>query len=244
VQENNPAKQVDRLSRGSGVRCTFKASAVVFDLDGTLVHSGPDLAVATNRMLENLGLDRHDDEVIFQWLGNGAARLVQRALTGDFDGIPEQELFERGYALFMRYYGEKMCVRSAPYPHVERVLGQFKEAGVPMACLTNKPQRFTAPILQSLHLDRYFDVVVAGDTLPVKKPDPRPLRYIVERLGIPVDGGVMVGDSISDIHAAQAAGMPVICVSFGYNQGLDLTEASPDAIIDCFAELPDIIEFV
>ena len=222
----------------------FRASALVFDLDGTLVHSGPDLAVATNRMLESLGLEQHEDEVIFDWLGNGAGRLVERALTGDPDGYPDPALFERGYALFLRFYREGLCVRSAPYPHVERVLDGFRSSGFHLACLTNKPETFTTPILEALNLNHFFDVVVAGDSLPVKKPDPLPLQHIFDRMQLPVSSGVMVGDSISDIHAAQAAGMPVICASFGYNQGLDLTKANPDAIIDSFAELPELIELI
>ncbi len=222
----------------------FKAGAVVFDLDGTLVHSGPDLAVAANRMLESMGLEQHADEVIFRWLGNGATRLVQRALTGDPNGMPNPELFERGYDLFMRFYGEGLCVKSRPYPHVERVLGELKSEGLRLACLTNKPGEFTGPVLEVLNLDRYFDLVVAGDSLPVKKPDPLPLRHIFRRFGMAVSTGIMVGDSISDIRAAQAAGMPVICVSFGYNQGWDLTKANPDAIIDSFADLTGLIEHI
>jgi len=222
----------------------FRASVLVFDLDGTLVHSGPDLAVAANRMLESLGLDQHEDEVIFNWLGNGAARLVQRALTGSAEGDPDAALFEIGFGRFMEFYREGLCVRSTLYPHVERVLDVFKSSGFRLACLTNKPEKFTTPILRALELDRYFELVVAGDSLPVKKPDPLPLYHIFERMGVPISSGVMVGDSVSDIHAAQAAGMPVICVSFGYNQGLDLTKANPDAIIDSFADLSELIELI
>ena len=104
----------------------FRAKALVFDLDGTLVHSGPDLAVAANRMLGSMGLPQHEERVVFDWLGNGATRLVQRALTGDADGYPDEALFQRGYELFMAYYREGLCVKSAPFPHVERVLEEFR----------------------------------------------------------------------------------------------------------------------
>ena len=220
----------------------FRAQALVFDLDGTLVHSGPDLAAAANRMLASMGLPQYEHEVIFHWLGNGATRLVQRALTGDADGYPDQDLFQQGYELFMTYYREGLCVKSAPFPHVERVLGEFATGGFRLACLTNKPETFTSPILEALGLHSFFEIVVAGDTLPKKKPDPLPLTHIFEHLGLPLSSGIMIGDSISDIRAAQSAGMPVICVSFGYNQGLDLTKANPNAIIDSFAELPALIE--
>ena len=222
----------------------FKARVIVFDLDGTLVHSGPDLAVATNRMLRELKLPTFADETIFQWLGDGATKLVERALTGDAEGKPEPELFGHGYKLFTRLYSEGLCVRSALYPHVESVLDQLKGAGFDLACLTNKPEAFTLPMLRTLELDRYFDLVVAGDTLARKKPDPMPLYHICRELDVACEAGVMVGDSITDIRAAQAAGIPVICVSFGYNQGMDLTATHPDAIIDSFAELPELIEYI
>ena len=222
----------------------FRARALVFDLDGTMVDSGPDLAVAANRMLDSLGLEQYEDEEIFNWLGNGANRLVQRALTGGADGDPDAALFEVAFGRFLEFYREGLCVRSTPYPHVEHVLEVLKTSGFRLACLTNKPETFTTPILEALKLDRYFELVVAGDSLPVKKPDPLPLYHIFDRMGIPIASGVMVGDSIFDIHAAQAAGVPVICVSFGYNQGLDLTKSNPDAIIDSFADLPELIELV
>lgn len=222
----------------------FKARVIVFDLDGTLVHSGPDLAVATNRVLVELNLPTFADETIFQWLGNGATKLVERALTGGTESEPDPDLFEHGYKLFTRFYSEGLCVKSAPYPHVESVLDQFKSTGFELACLTNKPEAFTLPMLRTLNLDRYFDLVVAGDSLPKKKPDPMPLYHIFREFDVPGQAGVMVGDSISDIRAAQAAGIPVICVSFGYNQGMDLTTARPDAIIDSFAELPELIEHI
>jgi phosphoglycolate phosphatase len=222
----------------------FKASVIVFDLDGTLVHSGPDLAVATNRMLAELKLPTFADETIFQWLGNGATKLVERALTGDARGEPDPDLFGQGYKLFTGFYSEALCVKSTLYPHVELVLDKLKSVGFDLACLTNKPEAFTLPMLRTLNLDRYFGQVVAGDTLPKKKPDPMGLYHICRELDVACEAGVMVGDSISDIRAAQAAGIPVVCVSFGYNQGMDLTTAHPDAIIDSFAELPELIETI
>jgi phosphoglycolate phosphatase len=153
-------------------------------------------------------------------------------------------LFGQGYKLFTGFYSEALCVKSTLYPHVELVLDKLKSVGFDLACLTNKPEAFTLPMLRTLNLDRYFGQVVAGDTLPKKKPDPMGLYHICRELDVACEAGVMVGDSISDIRAAQAAGIPVVCVSFGYNQGMDLTTAHPDAIIDSFAELPELIETI
>ena len=221
----------------------LKAQAIVFDLDGTLVHSGPDLAFAANRMLRALEMVPYQETKIFDWLGNGANKLVKRVLTGQQDGEPEQRLFDRGYELFMQFYQEGMCDRSAPYPHVMTVLGKLQNEGFRLACLTNKPEAFTKPLLTTLGLYDYFEHVISGDNLPKKKPDPMPLNYICKRFDAPHHAVVVVGDSMSDIRAAQAARMPIICVSYGYNQGVDLTKACPDAIIDSFKDLPDLVEY-
>lgn len=221
----------------------FKARAIVFDLDGTLVHSGPDLAFAANRMLLALDMTPYPEQTIFDWLGNGVNKLVKRVLTGQQDGEPEQELFDRGYELFLQFYKGGMCDRSAPYPNVTTVLGKLRKEGFGLACLTNKPEVFTKPLLRTLGLYDYFGQVVSGDSLPQKKPDPMALHYICEQFDAPHHAVVMVGDSMSDIQAAQAAQMPIICVSYGYSQGMDLTKARPDAIIDSFKELPDLVEY-
>lgn len=220
----------------------FQGRAIIFDLDGTLVHSGPDLARATNRMLEELGMVPYPEEEIFTWLGNGARALIERAIQGR-EKPTADTLMQHGYELFCRFYLDGLCVRSMPYPDVEAVLKELREAGFKLGCVTNKPGDFTRPLLTNLRLDGYFDLVVAGDTLRKKKPDPMPLRYMCRQFGAPYKSVIMVGDSISDIHAAQAAKMPVICVSYGYNQGMDLTKARPDAIIDSFKELTDLISY-
>lgn len=219
----------------------IQGRAIIFDLDGTLVHSGPDLALATNRMLGEFDMAPFPERTIFAWLGNGARALVERALTGGQGGALEDALMRRGYELFCQFYSDGLCIQSAPYPGVKTVLSELRETGFRLGCVTNKPENFTTPLLTRLRLDRYFDLVVAGDSLPKKKPDPLPLQYVCRRFDAAHDTVIMVGDSISDIHAAQAAKMPVVCVSYGYNQGMDLTKARPDAIIDSFAELTDLV---
>lgn len=221
----------------------IEARAIVFDLDGTLVHSGPDLALAANRMLQKLDMTAFPEQTIYTWLGNGARNLVKRALAGGQDVALEDALVQRGYELFCRFYLDGLCVRSAPYPDVETVLEKLRTTGFHLGCVTNKPESFTTPLLAKLHLDHYFELVVCGDSLPKKKPDPMPLQYMCRRFDASHDTVIMVGDSMSDVQAAQAAKMPVVCVSYGYGQSLDLTKARPDAIIDSFTELTDLIEY-
>ncbi len=221
----------------------FEGRAIVFDLDGTLVHSGPDLALATNKMLKQLGMAPYPEQKIFSWLGTGAKALVKHAIDGGKNGSAETALVRRGYELFCQFYLDGLCVHSALYPDVEMVLGELRQSGFRLGCVTNKPQSFTEPLLTALGLDHYFELVVSGDSLPKKKPDPMPLVYMCRQFDAMHDAVIMVGDSPSDIRAARAAKMPVICVSYGYNQGIDLTKAGPDAIIDSFKELTELVKY-
>jgi phosphoglycolate phosphatase len=223
-------------------RSALKVNAVVFDLDGTLIHTAPDLAHAVNRMREDLAMSRLPQSDVMNWIGNGVTRLVKRALTETWDGEPDADLFERGHALFHRHYMDGVCEHSEPYPDVCAALVELKARGFRLACVTNKLQAFTEPLLEELELDGFFESIISGDSLARKKPDPLPLRHICDRFGIAPRDAVLVGDSVNDIKAAKAAGMPVICVSYGYNQGLDLTKFEPNAIIASFKELTDILQ--
>ena len=216
--------------------------AVIIDLDGTLIDTAPDLARAVNYMLVELGMTPYPEPRISSWIGNGAARLVQRALTGSRDGSPDAALYERGHQLFHDHYLAGVCEHSQPYPDVVEALKELRRRGFGLACVTNKPERFTRPLLEELELLEYFDHVVAGDTLAAKKPNPLPLEHVCRQYLIEPRQAVVVGDSVVDIEAAQAAGMPVICVSYGYNQGADLTKYQPDAIIDSFRELSSLLD--
>lgn len=225
-------------------RSVFKVNAVVFDLDGTLIHTAPDLARAVNRMRKDLGMSTLPENDVMNWIGNGATRLVKRALTESWDGEPEAELFEKGHALFHRHYLEGVCEHSEPYPDVRDALIALKARGFRLACVTNKPQAFTEPLLEELELDGFFETVISGDSLAKKKPDPLPLTHICDLFGIAPQDAILIGDSVNDVRAAKAAGMPVICVTYGYNQGLDLTKYDPNAIIASFKELADILQTI
>jgi phosphoglycolate phosphatase len=116
-------------------------------------------------------------------------------------------------------------------------LTQLKARGYRLACITNKAEAFTLPLLKNLDLHKYFELILSGDSLPKQKPDPLPLRHACQHFGITPDHGVLVGDSSNDVEAARAAGMPVLCVPYGYNHGHDIREAHPDAVVDSLAEV-------
>lgn len=214
---------------------------VIIDLDGTLIDTAPDIAASANDMLHELGMSTVDHETVATWIGNGASRLVKRALTGDMDGEPDPTLYERAYTLFFKHYAERVSRESRPYPGVPGALADLRDGGFQLACITNKPQAFTLPLLKDLGLRDYFELVVSGDSLPARKPDPLPLLHTCEQFGVTPGQGVLVGDSANDTRAARAAGMPVICVTYGYNQGIDIRDLEPDAVIDSLDELPNYI---
>ncbi|GBE09084.1 phosphoglycolate phosphatase, chromosomal [bacterium BMS3Bbin11] len=205
---------------------------VMIDLDGTLINTAPDLADSVNIMLERMGRDTWPLDKVSGWIGNGVSRLVKRALTDSMNAEPDSDDYDKGYALFLEAYGENVSAKSRPYDGVVAGLDKLKSAGFRLACVTNKAESFTLPLLADLKLDGYFELVVSGDSLPRKKPDPLPLTYACENFGITPQQGVLIGDSANDVKAAIAAGMPVICVNYGYNQGVDLTTLQTQGVID------------
>lgn len=214
---------------------------VMIDLDGTLIDTAPDLAAAANRTLEELGRPTHNPKLVSTWIGNGVPRLVKRALTGTMDGEPDDGLFRRGLTAFEKTYGEHVSDLSRPFPGVVEGLEHLSNRGYSLACITNKAERFTLPLLRDLKLDGFFQLVLCGDSLPRQKPDPLPLRHACKYFGITSEHGVLIGDSINDVQAARAAGMPVICVPYGYNHGHDIRDAHPDAVIAMLADLPELL---
>ncbi len=211
---------------------------VMIDLDGTLIDTVPDLAAAANRMLSDLGRPAWDEAHYRTWIGNGVPRFVKRALTGEMQSESESALFERGLALFRKHYGAAVADLSRPYPGVVAGLERLARAGFQLACITNKAEAFTLPLLRQLDLHKYFKLVLSGDSLPKQKPDPLPLTHACKHFGITPDHGVLVGDSSNDVQAARAAGMPVICVTYGYNHGHDIRESHPDAVVESLTDVP------
>jgi phosphoglycolate phosphatase len=224
------------------MKTLFRPHMVLIDLDGTLVDSVPDLTYCVDTMMARLGLPARGADDVRKWVGNGVERLVRRALTGALDGEPDEALFNRAYPVFLELYTENTSARSHLYPGVREGLDYLSGAGFRVGCVTNKAARFTRPLLKDMGIDGYFDVVVAGDTVEQKKPDPAPLLYAAESLSVSPGESLMVGDSISDVKAARAAGFDIVCVTYGYNHGKDIREAKPDAVIDSLIELRSLLE--
>jgi len=218
-----------------------KPKLILIDLDGTLVDSVPDLTYSVDGMMQAIGRQPWGEERVRDWVGNGVERLVRRALTGSLDGEPDEAEFERAYPLFLKLYAEHNGERSRPYPGVKQGLEWMTAAGFTLGCITNKAAQFTEPLLEALGLDRFFEITISGDSLPKKKPDPMPLLHACQHFGIPPEQSMMLGDSVSDVKAARAAGFAIVCVSYGYNHGNDIRGAEPDAVIDSFVELKTLI---
>ena len=223
----------------SQVRC------VMFDLDGTLVDSAPDIAISLNKVLQQLSLPTRDLAQVREWIGNGASRLIKRALTGKVDEEPSEAAFKKAHALFFDIYEKNINVESALYPGAMEGLNLLKESGFLLACVTNKPRRFTPPLLEALNIDQHFDYVMCGDDLSVKKPDPQVLYSVLNQFELKPMQAVMVGDSASDINAARAANITSFCVRYGYNQlssqGKSVDALGADYIIDSVAEIPQYL---
>lgn len=228
--------QLDSLEPGSSIEVD-RFRLILFDLDGTLVDSVPDLAWCGNEMLRRLDLPERDLESARAWVGNGVERFVKRFLSGEMDGEPAEDLYNAGFDLFNRLYVDNVSARSQLYPGVIECLQQLAGGDLHLACVTNKPEPFTSDLIAAMGLDSFFELVVAGNTTARKKPDPMPLHYAADHFGLNYNECMMVGDSSNDVRAARAADFAIVCVPYGYNHGIDISESSPDLIIDNLKEL-------
>jgi phosphoglycolate phosphatase len=215
--------------------------AVMIDLDGTLLDTVRDLAVAVNLMLKQLGRQPLDETLVRTFVGKGIPNLVKRSLVGALSGEPDAALFERALPRYLDCYESVNGRYTTLYPGVTEGLEALKSTGFPLACVTNKPERFTLPLLALMRIDHYFSIVIAGDTLPQKKPDPLPLTHACRHFGVTPAQMLMIGDSLNDAQAARAAGCPVFCVTYGYNEGTDVRELDVDAIVGTLVEATKLI---
>ena len=215
--------------------------AVMIDLDGTLLDTIPDLAIAANMMLAELKMPALPESVIRNFVGKGINNLIERTLTGSMDGKPDADLFQRALPVYERSYKAVNGKHTTLYPGVKEGLDLLRAQGFPLVCVTNKSERFTLPLLHYVSLSSYFVNVIAGDTLPQKKPDPAPLLHACVQLNVAPHEMLMIGDSLNDAQAARAAGCPVFCVTYGYNEGHDVQSLDVDAIVASLVEATRLI---
>lgn len=213
----------------------FEAAKVIFDLDGTLVDTAPDLLAATNYVLSELGRPKVSLAQVRHMVGHGAMRLIELGLEAT-GGAGEDDL-EALKDVFIDYYKRHICVSSIMFPEAEQVLHQLKSKGFEMAICTNKPIALAKELLAALNIKHLFGAVVGGDSFPYKKPDPRHILSAAALL--PGDGAfVMVGDSKPDIDAARSAAVPSFLVTFGYSAHPH-NELGADIILSEMSALPD-----
>jgi phosphoglycolate phosphatase len=214
---------------------------ILVDLDGTMIDTVPDLAYAIDGMMSQLDMPQRGEGKVRRWIGNGIDKLVKRALVDGLDGEPDEGLFQAALHLFKVLYTECNGRHSRLYPQVREGLTWLKSQNYLLVCITNKAEQFTIPLLKSLHIFDDFRLIISGDTLPKKKPDPLPLLHAAKHFQIEPCNSLIIGDSINDVQAARSAGFQIICVSYGYNHGQDIRAANPDAVIDSFAQLATVI---
>ncbi len=209
--------------------------AILFDLDGTLVDTAPDLAAALDHALTSQGRPVVGLDAVRSMVGDGAVALVERGLTAT-GGIASEQQFKAAVDAFFVYYAANLTTTSRPFPGVIACLEALRRDGYRLAVCTNKAETFTHPLLEQLQLTPYFDAIVGGDTFPVKKPDPGHITGTLARLGDSIKWAAMVGDSPNDINAAKAAKLPSVAVSFGYTR-VPPAELGADRLIHHFDDL-------
>jgi len=214
--------------------------AVLVDLDGTLLDTAADLAVAANAMLRELQRPELPEATIRSYIGRGVPNLVKRCLAGRMDAADEPSPAPAlALEIFQKHYHASNGCYSTIYPGVTEGLEKFKAQGLKLACITNKAEAFALPLLERSGLLRHFEAVVSGDMLPRHKPDPMQLVWACGRFDIRPHQMLLIGDSLNDAKAARAAGCPVFIVPYGYNEGEDVRNLDCDAIVSSLEDAAD-----
>jgi phosphoglycolate phosphatase len=212
---------------------------IVFDLDGTLIDTAPDLVDTLNLVLAREGLAPIPFATGRTLIGGGAKVMIVRALEAEGRSCPPTEL-DRLYTAFIAHYAAHVADRSRAFPHLETTLDQLSAAGHRLAVCTNKLEWLSRRLLDTLHLTDRFAAICGQDTFGIQKPDPDVLRLTIRRAGGEPAHAIMIGDSGTDVRTARAARVPVIAVDFGYSD-VPIATLQPDRIISSYAELPNAI---
>lgn len=216
--------------------------AVLFDLDGTLIDTAPDIAHAVDAVFHELGRPAPGEAQVRLWVGNGVRQLLVRALTGGAEEIGAQaEWLGPAEERFKVHYAARLYQDSRPYPHVVDTVQRLHAAGYQLGIVTNKPHDYSRTIVDATGLTQELPVVVGGDSTPHKKPHPAPMEKALKDLDVPAEHALMVGDSIADVRTARALEMPVMCVPYGYTQGLAPEELGADRLLRDFGELLSVL---
>lgn len=213
---------------------------LVFDLDGTLIDTAPDLAAATNHVLSRIGLTPVDEREIRPWVGHGALKMIERATAAHGRVLSEPELYDL-FEIFILYYADHIAIHSRPYAGVISALEVCRAQGATLAVCTNKLERHARAVLSELNMAKFFAAVAGRDTLGVFKPDPGHLTGTIEQARGEKFRAVMIGDSETDIRTAKAASTPIVAVSFGYSTE-PIGNYGPDVIISHYDQLVRAID--
>lgn len=215
---------------------------IMFDLDGTLVDTAPEIADAVNALLAEEGLPALDEPTVAAGIGLGKRHLLRHALAASAGaGSADPGVTEARLARFSQHYRAHSGRRSRPYPGARETLLDLRARGARLALVTNKEQRFTDPVLDAHGLRAQFDLVLCGDSLPAHKPDPLPLRHCMAHLDAAPERALFVGDSQTDVDAARNAGVAVWAVAFGYNGNRPIEDARPDRVLPSYRALREAL---
>ena len=214
---------------------------LIFDLDGTLINSIPDLTHSINKMLFHYGLSQLTIEQVTPFIGNGAKTLVKRALDKVSKSAVAPTLLDEALVVFKNTYQENVCNDTFLYPNVKQTLNYLRDEGYKLTICTNKPFKFVEPILEKLKIKEFFLLWVGEESLPEKKPEATPLLHLAKKMNVLPDQCVMIGDSKNDILAAKNAGIDSIGLSYGYNYNENIQDYNPELVVDNFQNLQKVL---
>ena len=215
-------------------------NAILFDLDGTLMHTAPDIAAAINLMLAGYKLPPVSETVVANRIGRGSPILVERVFSMLEVPMAAAQL-HLALKAFQHHYGEIVGSHARLYPGVVDALGELRRMNLKLGIVTNKDYHLSLRLLQQFQISSLFDLVIGGDTLEARKPSPLPILHACDSLGVAVSEAIYIGDSPIDAEAANAAGIPIYCVPYGYREGHPLSFLDCDGFIDSLADIPQLL---
>ena len=238
----NPSLSSNTNAPARKIEPPLAVKVIMIDLDGTLLDTAEDLALSANLMLKDLNMPEQSTATIRSYIGKGIQKLVKRTLTGQLDGEPDAALFAKALPIYEQHYANNLSRNTRPYPGVVEGVAALQQAGFRLACITNKAEAFTLPLLRATGLFDKFEIILSGDSLPKKKPDPLPLTHICKHFNAQPHEALLIGDSLNDAIAARAAGCHVFCVTYGYNEGRNVYELDCDAIVESLVDASKLIK--